>query len=352
VVGTAELAPNEKRCSKCKEVKDRGEFSPDRRSPIGLQSSCRDCGKKLAISIRQRNHSGKEALPCPIQGCGTFHLWLLPHLYKIHGYNRITIKSLGISETVAPETHKVFSKRTQAAKEYLRKDNVVTIQNCGISFPRDYWPNGCRFVKVVVSKEKKQVYLKPFLREHSYTKKVGIRPENRRLIIRINRVLLDSLDVERDIQLVKGKGFIIKFTDKDDPLLDALSLWALDTSGQIMKNPYKMTTYSHFKSPSITISRSIWPESAGYALIEFTRTKRGEFIDITPLTEKNNSARKPVRIVKVVKRYNRFSMKAVEFLNNHFIPSGDWDLKEVLPSGALRFRLYKEREAKQEQEAS
>jgi hypothetical protein len=47
-----ELAPNEKRCSKCKEVKDRGEFEKNIRQSDGLQTYCRSC--RESINLRRR----------------------------------------------------------------------------------------------------------------------------------------------------------------------------------------------------------------------------------------------------------------------------------------------------------
>jgi hypothetical protein len=40
---TLELAPNEKRCSKCKEIKDRGEFGLNNKTLDKLHYSCRIC---------------------------------------------------------------------------------------------------------------------------------------------------------------------------------------------------------------------------------------------------------------------------------------------------------------------
>lgn len=342
------LGLSEKPCSKCGEIKDRSEFSPDSRRPDGCQSSCKDCGKKLAFEIRQNKLKGKKTIDCPI--CGKPYLWLIPHLNHIHGLRKSDLEGLDIT-FVSPDAHEAFTNRVTRVRPNTRRGETATIGKNTISFPREYWPEDCKFVQVIVSKPKKQVYFKPFLKEHPYTKTVRIPPKGpygHRLRIQFHPKLLGSLDEERDLKLTWGerKGFTINFTDRNDPLLDIFELWALDTSGQIMVNPANLTTYAHRKRPAITISPTIWPLNAKYAAFYLSRPrnrKGDDYLDVTPISAQAAKLLGTREKVKVVKQGNRLTMFAARFINGHGIPSGDWDLVDRLPSGALRFRLYKER---------
>jgi hypothetical protein len=342
------LAPNEKRCSKCKEVKDRSEFLFNKENKDGLMGYCKVCHNTRAREKRAKN---RKCLICPI--CGQYCIWLSPHLNKIHGLNKSEFANLGITQTMADSERIGRGVRLKKPHMSMRKGEVVVISKYHITFPREFWPVDCRYVKFIVSKKDKTVHLKPYLRNSENTRSVYIPPEGpngHRIRLNAHNILLTSLDVERDIRLVaktEKKGFIIQFSDKDDPLLEAFHVWS--NFGLNKTNISDLTTYSHTKQPTITISAAIWPDNANYAIFSLHRTNRtnsDDYIEVTPCFGYVFRA----GMVKAVRRKNRYLMSPAKFIKESMVPSGDWDLKEVLPSGALRFRLYKERQPRGQSE--
>jgi hypothetical protein len=351
-----ELGPNGKRCGFCKEVKGRDEFNKNKAMSDGLNHYCINCqtNHNRNTSLKKRVEKEEELFKCPICEVGFFHL--INHARQIHNMGRDELEAMGVKKFVSDYSRNKYIKAGQHLKPSLRRGEVIEIKKGRLTFPRSHWPDNCKFVKLEV--HEKKVHLIPYLRQHHYTKPVNIPQEGQgahRLAIRIPDLMLNSLDIERDIEPTKRKSFTIKFLEKDDELLRIFKIWAV--SGQSLKNTSALTTNLFCKYPYFSIQRQEWPSNAEYAYLEWYpmhRKNNPGYIDILPVSRTGFIVLGQdlelgqyiglEQCVKISPVKERLYIRPQHFVSqNNNIPSGDWDFVKTLPSGALRFRFYKER---------
>ncbi|MBA3829873.1 MAG: hypothetical protein H0X33_13115 [Taibaiella sp.] len=356
-VSVETLQLDEKRCSKCKEVKSRGEFHPSKIHRFGIYPSCRNCNTKMQFLSRVEKASVKDpnGIQCPI--CGFYFGRLLSHTIPAHNIYKENLILMGITKFNSDLTLLTMGKGQRIPKPNCRKGDFAEITERSITFPDKYWPADCQFVKVVVKKTEFQILFNPSINKLLSTKKVRLPDyKSHRIRVTIHLGLLRQLEISRPILALRnGAGFAIQFYQQDGELLEPFTYWA--KHGQSMKNTAGLTTYSHALTPNISIGDHLWPQNAEYAYYDLFKTSRGiRYYDVLPVSRTGHIVNpKSGELLQYIGLFecrevrlmgNRICIPAGRFIHENNIPSGDWDLKEVLPSGALRFRLYRERQPK------
>ena len=406
-----QLAPNEKRCSKCKEVKDRGEFyKTGKIKNDGLSYSCKKClalkrnpnykpkpmvnkdlpiGKKLCtkcleikdkddfylnkklsgnwhpvsqckkcvlIKFLEKKDIAREKtdsclLTCPI--CNRSFSRLVIHALQTHGINKEGLEKLGCTKFISDKASENITK-SLTGKKYpsLQKGFVAEIKTGRIYFPKQCLPLDCEYINVLVDKSKLQIQFNPINRQLKSSKKIGdLKRHTYRGCLRVHKDLLDNLDIIRPLILPRNRaGFVIQFYDEDETILQTFEVWA--KSGQSMRNQNQFCI--HGKTASI--ASHLWPINAEYVFFERNYTNRNKFgfLDIIPVSRNGFIVGKikldfkqyigTENCSKVWKAGNRFLFSFMRFVKTENLLPSDWDLVKTLPNGALRFRMYKERE--------
>jgi hypothetical protein len=340
VVETAELAPNEKRCSKCKEVKDRGEFGKDKSRNDGKTNQCRKCcSQKLrqpwAAIKKERLIYGYKC-----ENCGEKFLHLNRHMKFAHSV-----------DTTNPMMSELTRGRLKNKALLQEKPMEITWQRgYRLAFPKEYWPSHCNYVRFKLNKKFNQILLNPYTKKITSSRK--LQSNRARYYISLTNSLAEQIQLD-EAKIFLDKSFIV-IQLQNSTLLDEFEFWI---NGN--KRNYS-GVYTDTKRV-ISIAKVYWPLNVNFVLPEFYFIRNTAYLDLIPVSDSGEITFKNGKLGQYVGRENcytlfdngaRYQVNAKGFFMKNNIPSGDWDLKEVLPSGALRFRLYKEREAKQEQEAS
>jgi phage FluMu protein Com len=354
-------APDEKRCSKCKEVKGKDEFHKDKTKLDGLGHQCKACrieGERNKRDLK-RSINRSNLIICPT--CKREFDVLTNHTIQVHGVNKESLRVIGITETITPELKIKYVDNGKKPKPSQRRGDVAEIKSKYISFPISYWPSDCKFVRVKVVKEKLQIQFNPLVVKTKGAKTVFKAARGYRMNVYLYQSILDSLHIIRPLVLLrKGAGFYIQLLEEDKGLFDIFEFWS--KSSRSTQNLAGLTTY-YYKD--ISIADHLWPINAEYAYLEWhptTRKNGNNYLDVVPVTRaertvKGNKLRLNQYLgledcLKVRLIQNRIWFRAIKFFQDTKVPPGDWDLKEILPSGALRFRLYKERNQLEGQIAS
>jgi hypothetical protein len=358
-MGTVEqLAPNEKRCSKCKEVKDKGEFGIKKLHKDGLDFICKKCRRERdAVSKNKKTlGSGEDYLNCPL--CPYVFKNLKSHLVQKHQIVERDYQKLGITKVYSNSYLTNLSEGCKIPHFTARRGEVAEIRKTTISFPREYWPPDCKFAKVTISRITNQIEFNPINKKLYGAKSIGIPPSGpfgHRLWVHIHKDLLENLELFDGtltrLVLRKGAGFVIQLLNEDATLLDIFEAWA---------KTHRLRNKSHLSiicgnKPYLSIASYLWPVNAEYAFLEFSKTKYNSYLDVFPVSRtgfivgpKKMDFKQYIGLencLKLQKTCGRLRMIAINFTRNNNIPPSDWDIKEILPSGALRFRLYKGRPA-------
>jgi hypothetical protein len=370
MVGTAvlpetELAPNEKWCSKCKEGKDRGEFPKDIRQKDGFNRYCFIC-TRLLNHIRYEKTlktKGHDLIPCPI--CGRSFRVLFNHISQLHKLTKgqpggVNLDNITVS--ITKESSINYSKSNSRQYPKLRLGDSVEIKNKHITFPKSFWPKDCKYVNVIVDKAKLQIKFNPTnIKAGSVKHLVNGELESdtqHRLRIHVHNELLEQLEIARPIfSLRKGAGFVIQFYQNDGELLDIFEFWS--------NSKHFLNTQSHLTTglgqSRISIAEHIWPINAEHVFLEWNKSNRKNgqnYLDLLPVSRtgfivgkskldfKQYVGLENCKKLWLQRKRFIFSLGVSPYKN--LIPGGNWDLVKTLPSGALRFRLYKERQPKQQ----
>jgi hypothetical protein len=363
------LPPNEKRCSKCKEVKDRGEFGKNKVYKDGLFSYCKQCYalhrklhskplKHQMVSLRGEKQCRlceqvKQKVDFPIDRAVKGGLKnSCKDCYNKLQNQRLAPKRLKNSN---PDLLREIRSRASSKPNFKRRrGDIAEIKHKSITFPKEYWPQDCRYARVVIDKNKLQIEFNPVNKKTPNSKIVAPCTKGSiRLKINLHEEIASSLDIiaRKIIYLRKGAGFAIQFLEEDLAMFDAFEIWAKSGLSFGM-NREKLSVYNK----TVSIAEHIWPSNAEYAFLEWhlsTRKNGNSYFDLIPVSRTGfivagtkNQFKQYIGLydcLKLRKNYNRLFIYPEKFLNDNNIPFGDWDLKEILPSGALRFRLYKER---------
>jgi hypothetical protein len=361
-----ELAPNEKRCSKCKEVKDRGEFGLDKKSNDGLNCCCKLCNRSLNKQKKsaERLLKDESLLICPI--CNFKYSDLVSHSRQTHGFDKQDLLDIfGVSNCYSTKTKLSYANRKPSMlgrgglDHHLRKGDFVELGKTVFSFPKKFWPSDCKYVRIKVDKEKLQVQFNPISNNSQGARRVFSEDNKFRCYIGMtNEEIKEQIKIFRPVYyLRKGAGFYIQFYEQDSKILEPFEFWRKHGS---LRNTSSLTVY---KTGQISIADHIWPFNIEHAYFEWcssTRKNKPDYLDIIPIKQSgfitDSSKNKTVQYIdfkdcfKVIRNGNRLIVFNKKFVIQHGITASDWDLKEVLPSGALRFRLYKERQPRGQSE--
>jgi hypothetical protein len=280
-----QLGPNEKRCNKCKVIKNKTEFYNKPTHKDGLDYTCKTCRCNYKVV---KNKSGFE---CPF--CHYLFRSLASHAARKHGKTKTDLMSAGVNEFIIPAASENYSRASSGPRPNAQLGYVVTLANRRISFPEDAWPADCKYAKIKIIKRvikfedgpesRYYIQFNPLNKKTRDAKAVLKDSRGVRYRVYVHIGLLKSLKLTLPyIKLRDRAGFEVVLYESDLPLVEAFKYWA--KHGLSMRNISGLTIFAS-GARCITIADHLWPTNAKFARLEYNEAARGnpyKYLDIYP----------------------------------------------------------------------